>query len=107
MSVSLAKGGKVSLTKQAPSLSEVAVALGWDEGPFDLDASAFLLNSQGKVLSDSHFVFYHNLRSPEGSVTHTGDELSGGDGDSETINVNLPAVPAEVDRIAFTVTIYD
>ena len=115
MSVSLSKGGKVSLSKQAPGLREVAVTLGWDEGEgdFDLDASAFMLNSSGKVLSDQHFVFYGSalklpdgkIPSPDGSVIHTGDDLTGGTG--ETINVDLTRVPPDVERIAFTVTIHE
>ncbi len=113
MSVSLAKGGNVSLTKIAPALTAVAVGLGWDVrtttgADFDLDASALLCGSTGKVLSDSHFVFFNNLTSPDGSVEHTGDNLTGeGEGDDETINVNLAAVPAEVERIVFPVSIYD
>ena len=104
MSVSLVKGGKVSLTKAVPSLSAVGIALGWDEGPFDLDASALMLDSRGKVLTDAHFVFYNNLSSPEGSVVHTGDDTTGSGDDSETINVELPSVPSVVERIVFPVT---
>lgn len=106
MSVSLSKGGKVSLTKQTPGLRSVAVALGWDEGPFDLDASAFMLEANGKVPNEEYFIFYNNLQSPDGSVTHTGDDLVGGGDDSEAINVELASVPPNVDRIAFPVTIY-
>jgi tellurium resistance protein TerD len=111
--VSLSKGGNVSLTKEAPGLTAVAVALGWDArtttgADFDLDASALLLGAGGKVLSDQHFVFFNNLASPDGSVQHTGDNLTGeGEGDDESINVNLQAVPAEVQRIVFPVSIYD
>ncbi len=113
MGVSLAKGGNVSLTKQAPGLSAVLVGLGWDERTtsgqaFDLDASALMLNAAGRILSDSHFVFFNNLTSPEGAVEHTGDNLTGaGEGDDEQIKVDLAAVPAEVDRIVFPVSIYD
>lgn len=113
MGVSLSKGGNVSLSKEAPGLTSVMVGLGWDErstdgGDFDLDASAIMLNSGGKVISDSHFVFFNNLRSPDGSVEHTGDNLTGaGDGDDESIIVNLSSVPAEVDKIVFPVTIYN
>ncbi|MCW2525070.1 MAG: terD1, partial [Frankiales bacterium] len=76
MSVSLAKGGNVSLTKEAPNLKAVMVGLGWDErttsgADFDLDASALMLNASGKILSDAHFVFFNNLKSPDGSVEHT------------------------------------
>jgi tellurium resistance protein TerD len=113
MSVSLAKGGNVSLSKEAPGLTAALVGLGWDArttsgADFDLDASALLVNSAGKVLSDQHFVFFNNLVSPDGSVEHTGDNLTGeGEGDDESIKVDLARVPAEVDRIVFTVSIYD
>lgn len=115
MSVSLTKGGNVSLTKQAGSagLSAVTVGLGWDVRTttgteFDLDASALLVRADGKVLSDQHFVFYGNLKSPEGAVEHTGDNLTGeGEGDDEQINVTLGTVPADVDKIVFPVSIYE
>src|SRR3954451_21082692 len=113
MAVSLSKGGNVSLTKAAPGLTAVNVGLGWDVrtttgADFDLDASALLCGADGKVVSDQHFVFFNNLKSPEGSVEHTGDNLTGeGEGDDEMIKVNLAAVPAEVDKIVFAVSIYD
>src|SRR4051794_38612833 len=106
MAVSLSKGGNVSLTKEAGSagLFRVQAALGWDVRTttgvdFDLDASALLTNASGKVLSDGHFVFYNNLTSPDGSVHHTGDNLTGeGEGDDEVINIDLTLVPGEVER---------
>ncbi|MFB7499096.1 TerD family protein [Streptomyces sp. NPDC056161] len=113
MGVSLAKGGNVSLSKEAPGLSAVLVGLGWDVrtttgADFDLDASALLLNSSGKVVSNQHFVFYNNLKSPEGSVEHTGDNLTGeGEGDDESIKVDLATVPVEIERIVFPVSIHD
>ncbi len=113
MSVSLAKGGNVSLSKEAPGMTNVLVGLGWDARTttgtdFDLDASAILLKADGKVLSDKHFIFFNNLTSPDGSVEHTGDNLTGeGEGDDEAIKVNLAAVPAEVDKIVFPVSIYE
>ncbi|AEE44353.1 TerD family protein [Cellulomonas fimi] len=113
MGVSLAKGGNVSLTKEAPNLTKALVGLGWDvrttsgDG-FDLDASALLVDAGGKVLSDLHFVFYNNLTSPDGSVTHTGDNRTGeGDGDDEALVVDLTLVPATVEKIVFPVSIYD
>ncbi|MEV0187160.1 TerD family protein [Kitasatospora sp. NPDC089913] len=112
MSVTLAKGGNVSLTKAAPNLTQVQIGLGWDArsttgAPFDLDASA-LLCSGGRVLGDEYFVFYNNLKSPEGSVEHTGDNLTGdGDGDDEVVLVNLDLVPPQVDKVVFPVSIYD
>ena len=113
MSVSLSKGGNVSLSKEAPGLRAVLVGLGWDVrtttgADFDLDASALILGSNGKILSDAHFVFFNNLTSPDGSVEHTGDNLTGeGEGDDEVIKVHLETVPAEVDKIVVTVSIYD
>jgi tellurium resistance protein TerD len=111
--VSLSKGGNVSLTKEAPNLTEVHVGLGWDArtttgSDFDLDASALLTGEDGKVLSDQHFVFFNNLTSPDGSVEHTGDNLTGeGEGDDEVINVNLTSVPGEIAKIVFPVSIYE
>jgi len=113
MSVSLSKGDNVSLSKEAPGLTAVNVGLGWDARTtsgtdFDLDASALLVNTTGKIISDQYFVFFNNLTSPDGSVEHTGDNLTGeGEGDDEMIKVNLAAVPAEVDKIVFAVSIYD
>ncbi|RSS82090.1 TerD family protein [Streptomyces sp. WAC06614] len=113
MGVSLSKGGNVSLTKAAPNLTAVIVGLGWDARTttgvdFDLDASALLTNDQGKVGSDGNFVFFNNLRSPDGSVEHTGDNLTGeGEGDDEQIKVNLAGVPADVAKIVFPVSIYE
>ena len=113
MGVSLSKGGNVSLTKEAPGLTAVTVGLGWDVRTttgtdFDLDASALLVNADSKVVSDKHFIFFNNLKSPEGSVEHTGDNLTGeGEGDDEQVKVNLSTVPAEVEKIVFPVSIYD
>ncbi|SDI75546.1 tellurium resistance protein TerD [Frankineae bacterium MT45] len=113
MSVSLTKGGNVSLTKQAPGLTAVLVGLGWDarttDGQdFDLDASAIACDANNRVLSDAHFVFFNNLTSPDGSIEHTGDNLTGeGEGDDESIKVNLSAVPAEIEKIVFPVSIYN
>ena len=113
MGVSLSKGGNVSLTKEAPGLSAVLVGLGWDArtttgADFDLDASALIVGTEGRVLSDGHFVFFNNLTSPDGAVEHTGDNLTGeGEGDDEAIKVNLAGMPAEGDRIVFAVSIYD
>lgn len=115
--VNLSKGQKVDLTKGNAGLTKLLVGLGWDTNKydggadFDLDASVFLCNESGKVNSDSDFVFYSNLAHSSGSVTHTGDNLVGGDGsddeDEEVIKVDLSLVPASVSRIAITVTIHD
>ncbi len=115
MAVNLGKGGNVSLTKEAGAagLRAVTVGLGWDVRTstgvdFDLDASALLCGDSGKVLSDENFVFFNNLTSPDGSVEHTGDNLTGeGEGDDEAIKVNLDAVPSNVVTIVFPVSIYD
>ncbi|SEG59718.1 tellurium resistance protein TerD [Thermomonospora echinospora] len=113
MGVSLSKGGNVSLTKQAPGLTAVTVGLGWDVRTttgtdFDLDASAIVVDASGKVLSDQHFVFFNNLKTPDGSVEHTGDNLTGaGEGDDEQVKVNLAGMAAEAQRVVFAVSIYD
>ena len=114
MGVCLSKGQKVSLTKDNPGLKRVVVGLGWDVnafdtgGDFDLDAAAFLLTANGKVSSSNDFVFYGNLKHPSGAVQHLGDNLTGaGDGDDEQIKINLADIPANIEKIAFTVTIYD
>ena len=111
MALSLQKGGNISLSKQDANLQRILVGLGWDprstDGQqFDLDASAFLLGASGKVRGDHDFIFYNQLRSVDGSVEHTGDNRDGqGEGDDEVIKINLTQVPAEVDRIAVSVTI--
>jgi tellurium resistance protein TerD len=113
MSVSLSKGGNVSLSKEAPGLRSVVVGLGWDArttsgADFDLDASALMLGTSGKILSDQHFVFFNNLTSPDGSVQHLGDNRTGeGEGDDEQVKVHLAEAPQEVDKIAFAVSIYE
>ena len=114
MAVSLKKGQKVDLTKTNPGLKEVLVGLGWDTNrydggkDFDLDSSVFLLGANGKVASDDDFVFYGNLKHKSGSVEHLGDNLTGaGEGDDEQIKISLDKVPADVQKIDFTVTIYE
>ncbi|MFH8575446.1 TerD family protein [Streptomyces zaomyceticus] len=113
MGVSLSKGGNVSLTKEAPGLTAVTVGLGWDVRTttgtdFDLDASAILVTEEGKVRNESDFVFFNNLKSGDGSVEHTGDNLTGeGEGDDEQVKVSLATVPADVAKIVFPVSIYD
>ena len=112
MTVNLTKGGNISLTKQAPGLAAVVVGLGWDArttdgAAFDLDASAIICNADGKALSDQHFVFFNNLKSPDGAVEHTGDNVTGeGAGDDEQLKVNLSGLPPEAARIVFPVSIY-
>ena len=114
MPVSLQKGQKVSLTKDNPGLTKVVVGLGWDVNAFDsgadfdLDAAAFMVGENGKCPTEKEFVFYGNLEHPTGSVKHMGDNLTGaGEGDDEQIEVDLSTIPANVSKVAFTVTIYD
>jgi tellurium resistance protein TerD len=113
MAITLQKGGNVNLSKEAPGLKKVIVGLGWDPratdgAVFDLDGSAFMVKVDGKVRSDSDFIFYNNLKSTDGSVTHTGDNRTGqGEGDDERLVVDLSTVPAEIDRIAVAVTIHE
>lgn len=111
MAVNLSKGQRVSLDK---NMTMALVGLGWDTNKydggadFDLDASAFLLGANGKVRNDDDFIFYGNLQSKDGSVTHTGDNLTGeGDGDDEVLIIDFSKVPADIEKIAITVTIYD
>lgn len=114
MAVNLTKGQKVDLTKTNPGLTKIVVGLGWDVNKydgghdFDLDAAAFLLSGAGKVASDADFIFYGNKNHASGSVIHTGDNLTGeGDGDDEQIKIDLGIVPAGIEKIDFSVTIYD
>lgn len=114
MAISLKKGQKVDLTKTNPGLKNILIGLGWDTNKydggkdFDLDASVFLLGASGKVASDDDFVFYGNLKHKSGAVEHLGDNLTGaGEGDDEEIKIDLSKVPAEVEKIDFTVTIYE
>lgn len=111
MGVNLSKGQRVNLEK---SMNFALVGLGWDTNrydggqDFDLDAAAFLLNENGKVLNDNDFIFYNNLESRNGGVIHTGDNLTGeGEGDDEVIRINFTKIPPDVKKIAITVTIHD
>lgn len=113
MAISLQKGQNVSLSKQVPGLKRACFGLGWDArmtdgGDFDLDTSAFVLDSNGKVLSDGHFVFYNNPRDPSGAVTHKGDNRTGqGIGDDELLEIDLGLMPTNAARVTFVVTIHD
>ncbi len=113
MAISLQKGGNVNLSKEAPGLTRVMIGLGWDPratdgAAFDLDGSAFMQKTDGKVRADSDFIFYNNLKSTDGSVTHQGDNTSGqGEGDDEKVLVDLSKVPADIDKISFCVTIHE
>jgi len=113
MALSLQKGGNLSLSKAAPNLTNILIGLGWDVrttdgAAFDLDASLFMVGDTGKVRSDADFIFYNQAKSSCGSVEHTGDNRTGeGEGDDESVKVNLVNVPANVSRLVVTVTIHD
>lgn len=113
MAVSLTKGGNISLSKTDPTLKNLIIGLGWDARPtdgddFDLDASAFMVKDDGKVRSDSDFIFYNQTKSSCGSIEHTGDNRTGaGDGDDESVIVLLDKIPADIQRIVFVVTIHE
>jgi tellurium resistance protein TerD len=112
--INLSKGQRIDLTKMNPGLTKVIVGLGWDTNrysgghDFDLDASAFLTDANGKVIQDDDFIFYNNLVHPSGAVEHTGDNRTGeGEGDDEQIKIDFAKVPSHVHRIAITVTIHE
>ena len=114
MPINLTKGQKVDLTKGNPGLKSIMVGLGWDVNQFDsgadfdLDAAAFMLGQNGKCPTEKEFIFYGNLEHSSGAVKHMGDNLTGeGEGDDEQIKIDLTMVPPNVEKIAFTVTIYD
>ncbi len=116
MAINLSKGERISLEKVAPGLVQIFIGLGWDinatdtGGDFDIDASIFLLDSNEKLISDQHFIFYNNKISPDPdqSIQQRGDNRTGaGEGDDEIIDVNLKTVPAEVAKMAITVTIHE
>ena len=114
MAINLSKGQKVDLTKGNPELKHLIIGLGWDVNQFDsgiafdLDASAFMLGENGKTISETEFIFYGNLEHPSKAVKHLGDNLTGeGDGDDEQIRVDLSKIPENVQKITFSVTIYD
>lgn len=109
MAINLIKGQRVKV-----ELSKILVGLGWNPNKysggfdFDLDASAFLLNSSDRVINDSDLIFYHNQKHSSGSVCSMGDDLEGKEvGDAEQILIDLKKVPTSYSKIAITVTIYD
>jgi tellurium resistance protein TerD len=113
MAISLQKGGNVNLSKTDPNLKQVLLGLGWDARStdgvdFDLDASIFMVTENGRVRSDNDFIFYGQLRSPCGSIEHTGDNRTGaGDGDDEALKIKLAQIPAAITRLVVAVTIHE
>jgi len=114
MAINLTKGQKVDLTKTNPGLAKITVGLGWDTNKydggkdFDLDVSVFAANGEGKVASEKDFIFFNNKQNENGSIIHSGDNRTGeGEGDDEQVRIDLPNVPANVEKIAFTITIYE
>lgn len=113
MSISLTKGGNVNLSKESPNMTQSIVGLGWDARAtngkdFDLDVSVFLVGDNNKVLSDQHFIYFNNLKSPDGSIQHQGDNRTGiGQGDDEQIKVALNTVSLDIKKVIFSVTIYE
>ena len=114
MSINLSKGERISLSKEAPGMTKAGIGLGWDVNvsdtgsDFDLDVSVFMLGANGKIPQDKYFVFYNNLKSPDGAVKSMGDSRTGkGEGDDETINLELLKVDSTIEEIIFVVTIYE
>lgn len=114
MAINLSKGQKIDLTKTNPGLSKITVGLGWDTNKydggkdFDLDVSVFLTDANGKVAKETNFIFFNNKQNENASVVHTGDNRTGeGDGDDEQVQVDLANIPADVEKVAFTITIYE
>ncbi|HQV80007.1 MAG: TerD family protein [Moraxellaceae bacterium] len=113
MAISLTKGGNVNLSKEAPTMTKMVVGLGWDTratdgAAFDLDAVAFVLKADGKVRADGDFIFFNNKQNAEGSVAHGGDNRTGeGEGDDESVMIDFSKMPADIEKVAICVTIYD
>tara|TARA_B110000977_G_scaffold40303_1_gene54217 strand:+ start:1624 stop:2199 length:576 start_codon:yes stop_codon:yes gene_type:complete len=112
--INLQKGQRVPIEKNGVSIQKFRIGLGWDTNEtdsgldFDLDASAFILGENNKVVSQSHFVYFNNLKDPENSVIHTGDNLTGeGEGDDEMIDVDLSLINQSAKSISIVVTIHD
>ncbi len=110
MSINLRKGGSINLTKANPKLSKIYIGLGWEllSQSLDLDACLFVLGANGKLLSEQHFIFYNNLRTPDGSIAHQGDNRSGvGEGDDELVLANLKQIQPEAHEILVYVTVHE
>lgn len=109
MAISLKKGGSFNLTKEEPKLKKILIGLGWEaQAGLDLDASVFMLGQNMKLPSDNFFIFYNNLKSPDGSTQHTGDNRTGyGDDDDEMILLNLDLVSPQITEIIVVASIYE
>lgn len=113
MAITLEKKKPISLVKTKPGLQHLIAGLGWDKATIngksvDCDVSVFMLGSNGKLVSDEHFIFYNNLSSPDGAIIHSGDNRDGdGDGDDETIKVDLTRIDSRVEFLYFAITIHE
>ena len=111
MSIKLTKGNALNLTKKEPNLEKIMIGLGWEmksSNVLDLDVSMFMIGKNGKLISDEYLIFYNNLKSPDGSAQHLGDNRTGdGDGDDEMILVNLATINPEVTELILAVTIHE
>lgn len=111
--INLTKGQKIDLTKNNPALKKILAGLQWDERTtdgeeWDLDGSVFLLGDNDKLISDEHFVYYHKSASPDGAVVHGGDNKNGaGEGDDETVRIDLEKLDAAVKKIAIAISIHE
>ncbi len=112
MGIQLIKGSRFNLSKEAPDLKNVSIGLGWEMSntgqSYDIDASVFMLTKDSRVPDEKYFVFYNNLKSLDGSLTHSGDNKTGqGEGDDETIHIELTKVNSAIQEIVFVVTIHE
>jgi tellurium resistance protein TerD len=113
MPISLEKKKPISLIKERPGLQNIMVGLGWDEAlinnvKVDCDVSLFMLGAKGKILEDDFFIFYNNLASPDNAVKHLGDSRGGeGDGDDESVSVDLSKIDSRIEFLYFAVTIHE
>lgn len=127
MAISLQKGQRVDLTKGNPGLSKIMVGLGWDPvenrggggllgslfgggggANIDCDASVIMLSEGDKISNNKDVIYFGNLKSADGSVHHSGDNLTGqGDGDDEQVNIDLSRIPSHIQKLVFVVNIYD
>jgi tellurium resistance protein TerD len=125
MAISLQKGQRISLSKEAPGLTKIICGLGWDVikksgggffsnfgnkagQEYDLDASVICLDEAGKLTDNNNIIYFANLSHPSGAIVHQGDNLTGaGDGDDEVIIVDLSRIPDSISKLVFVVNIYD